>query len=99
MKSVIMRRCITYVCIYIAAGSNADIVYQLLTVTPPSRLVPFSINSMSGVISTAVELDREEVQLYNLIFEVSHLACICTYVCMYICMYVHMYVRMYAVTL
>ena len=54
-------------------GSNAEVSYFLLGVSPPGQMDPFTVNSSSGVISKAFDLDREAVDEYTLTIQVDKL--------------------------
>ena len=47
-------------------GVDGAVTYEILDSTPSDGLSHFTINSTSGLISTALELDREHIELYEL---------------------------------
>ena len=47
-------------------GIDGTVSYEIAGSTPPEGLTHFTINGSTGVISTAVELDRETIELYIL---------------------------------
>ena len=49
------------------------VTYDLLGVAPAGVLEPFLVNSTSGVITKAFDLDREEVEEYRLSVRVCQL--------------------------
>ena len=47
-------------------GYNAEIVYTFSE--GATEFGPFSVNSLSGVITLSSSLDREEIEIYNVSF-------------------------------
>ena len=65
MNIVFSNICVTH------TGANANIVYSIVATRPPSNSMPFTVDSVTGEITTTTELDRETVQQYNLTVQAS----------------------------
>ena len=61
-----------FVCVFRTAGSNAELEYLILSVTPTSNIPIFSVDLNTGVISADRELDRETQDEYDITIQVLH---------------------------
>lgn len=57
--------------LYVHTGLNAVLTYSIASITPVASPPQFTIDGTSGLISTQVELDREEITQYNIRVTVS----------------------------
>lgn len=57
-------------CVVCSLGTNADLEYVIVSVTPTSNTPIFSVDLSTGAISTVVELDRETQDEYDITIQV-----------------------------